>query len=380
MNTNFTKLARPLAVAAVLSATSLNVMAQSDAATLIKAGKEDINTLMNGYMSPLMKSFGAGLNSGWYQTAKPHGIGGFDITISANATFAPTEDQSYSLSGMQKIRPVDPTQTTAPSVFGKSGTGPKVQVMDKSPFTGMDTPITTFDLPGGTGMNIFAVPTAQLAVGIGFGTDVSVRFMPSLSFGDAGIGLFGIAVKHDFKQWIPGMKELPFDLSAMFGYTTMNADVKFSGDNSIQPDEDPNIYNPNPGKKYTNQKADFNSKAWTTNIIISKKLGPFTPYLGVGYQQAKTTLALLGDYPVTVPNSTAAATDPTSPSFGKAAVISDITDPVTIKGDISGLRANIGFRLKLAILTIHGDYTFGQYNVASVGLGINLQSIAPFKM
>ncbi len=378
--TNFTKLARPLAVAAVLSATSLQVMAQSDAATLIKAGTADVNTLMNGYMSPLMKSFGAGLNSGWYQTAKPHGIGGFDVTISANATFAPTSDETYSLSGMQKIRPVDPSQTTAPSVFGKSGAGPKVEVIDKSPFTGNDTAITTFELPGGIGTNMFAVPTAQLSVGVGFGTDIAVRFMPSVSFGDAGIGLFGFAVKHDFKQWIPGMKKLPFDLSAMFGYTTMNADVKFSGDNAIKPEEDPNIYNPDPTKKYNNQKAEFKSKAWTTNLIISKKLGPFTPYLGVGYQQASTTLNLLGDYPVTVPNNQADATNPASPSYGKAAVISDIKDPVKIKGDISGFRANVGFRLKFAVLTLHADYTFAEYKVASVGLGINLQSIAPFKM
>jgi hypothetical protein len=378
--TYFTKLTRPLAVTALLSVTTLNVMAQSDAAQLIKAGTADANTLFNGYLSPLMKSFGAGLNSGWFQTAKPHGLGGFDITISANATFAPSADQSYSLTGLQKVQPKAGEPNTAPSIFGSSSDGPIVEVRDKSPFTGQDTAITEVQLPGGLGTNLFAVPTAQLSVGVGFGTDVSVRFMPNISTGDIGVGLFGFAVKHDFKQWIPGMKELPFDLSAMFGYTTANANIKFSGNSSIQPEEDPNIYNPNPDKVYNNQKGDFKSKAWTTNIIISKKLGPFTPYVGVGYQSAKTTLAIKGDYPVTVPNSQAAATDPTSPSFGKAAVIQDIKDPVNIEGNISGFRATAGFRLKFAVLTIHGDYTFGQYNVASVGIGLNLQSIAPFKM
>lgn len=336
--------------------------------------------LMNGYMSPLLKSFGAGLNSGWYQTAKPHGIGGFDITVSSNITFAPTEDLTYSLTGLQKLQPANPGETTAPTIFGDAKAGPKVNLVEKSPFTGNDTVLTSFVLPQGLGVNLFAVPTAQLSVGVGLGTDISVRFMPKMSAGDIGIGLFGFAVKHDFKQWIPVMKDLPFDLSAMFGYTTANADLRFTGASSIQPDTDTNIYNPNPGKKYTNQKAEFKSTAWTTNLIISKKLGPFTPYLGVGYQQANTTLALLGDYPITVPNNQADATNPASPSFGKAAVISDISDPVNIEGNISGFRANVGFRLKLAVLTIHGDYTFGQYNVASVGLGLNIQSIAPFKL
>lgn len=378
--TNFTKITRPLAMVALLSVASQSSFAQSDAAAVIKGGLADANTIMNGYMGPLMKSFGAGLNSGWYQTAKPHGIGGFDITISANATFAPTADQTYSLSGLQNVKPSAGQPSEAPSVFGDAKAGPKVDVYGKSPFTGQDTPMTSFNLPQGLGTNMFAVPTAQLAVGVGYGTDIAVRFMPNLSFGDVGVGLFGFAVKHDFKQWIPGMKDLPFDLSAMFGYTTMGANVKFVGKNAIAADNSDSVYNEHPDKVYTNQKVDFKSKAWTTNIIISKKLGPFTPYLGVGYQSAKTTLALQGEYPITVPNEQQDATDPSDPSFGYVAKVQDFKDPINIEGKLSGFRANVGFRLKLAVLTIHGDYTFGEYKVASVGIGLNIQSIAPFKL
>jgi hypothetical protein len=378
--TTFYKTATKMAAVCLLAASTLQSKAQGDAAQLIKGGTADANLLFNGYLSPLMKSFGAGLNSGWYQTAKPHGAGGFDITVSANVTFAPVADQSFSLAGLQRVQPVAGQPTTAPSIFGENKTGPMVEVRDKSPFTGNDTAITSFNLPQGIGTNIFAVPTAQLSVGVGFGTDVAIRFVPTISTGDAGVGLFGFAVKHDFKQWIPGMKELPFDLSAMFGYTTMNAGLKFDGDQAVKPQSDTNIYNPQPGKVYSNQKGEFKSTAWTTNVIISKKLGPFTPYLGLGYQSATTTLALLGDYPVTVPNSTAQATNPTDPSFGKVARVQDVKDPVTIEGKLSGFRANAGFRLKLAVLTLHADYTFGEYRVLSAGVGLNLQSIVPFKL
>ena len=41
--------------------------------------------------------------------------------------------------------------------------------------------------------------------------------------------------------------------------------------------------------------------------------------------------------------------------------------------NFSGLRANIGFRLKLAVVTIHVDYTRAQYNVLSTGLGISFR-------
>lgn len=377
---NFTNTSRSMALAALMTAATMTANAQGDAATLVKAGTADANALFSGYMSPLMKSFGAGLNSGWYQTAKPHGIGGFDITISANLTFAPSADQNFSLNGLQKIRPAAGQPNTSPTAFGEAKDGPNVEVIEKSPFTGQDTAITSFRLPPGLGVNIFAVPTAQISVGVGFGTDVSVRFVPSLSVEDLKVGLFGFAVKHDFKQWIPGMKELPFDLSAMFGYTTMNSSVNFSGDNSLNPDTDTNIYNPNVGKAYDNQKAEFKSTAWTTNVIISKKLGPFTPYLGLGYQSATTTLSLLGSYPVTIPNDIASATNSSDPSFKRPARIAELKDPVKVEGKLSGFRANAGFRLKFAVFTLHADYTFGEYNVASVGLGLNLQSIVPFKM
>ncbi|MES2560445.1 MAG: DUF6588 family protein [Bacteroidota bacterium] len=379
---NSYKTIRQLAVATVLSTFTLQSMAQTDAGALIKAGTADANSLMNAYMGPMLKSFGAGLNGGWFQTAKPHGIGGFDITISGNLTFAPTSDLSYNVQslGLQKIRLMPGEDPEAPTIFGTNKDGPKVGVYEKSPFTGNDTAMTTFNLPPGLGANMFAVPTAQFSVGVGFGTEVGIRFIPTVNAGDVKVGLFGFAVKHDFKQWIPGMKEMPFDLSAMFGYTSMSAEVGFTGDNAIKPESDPNIYNANPGKTYDNQKIELNSSAWTLNVIVSKKLGPLTPYLGLGYQKATTDLDLKGDYPVTVPNDQAAATDPTDPSFLKPAKVMNVTDPVSISGDISGFRATAGIRLKLLVLTIHGDYTFGAYNVASVGVGLNLQSIVPFKL
>jgi hypothetical protein len=41
--------------------------------------------------------------------------------------------------------------------------------------------------------------------------------------------------------------------------------------------------------------------------------------------------------------------------------------------NFSGMRANIGFRIKLAIVTIHADYTRAQYNVLTTGLGFSFR-------
>lgn len=367
-----------------LSAFSLfsasDVQAQGDAATLLRGGVSDANLMMNAYMGPMMKSFGAGLNGGWFQTAKPHGIGGFDITFSANLAFAPDADKVYDVAtlGLNKLRLQSGQPSSAPTVFG-DGKGPVVELVEKSPFTNNDTPLTTFELPPGAGITFVPVPTIQFQVGVGFGTELGLRYLPTINAGDFSIGIFGFAVKHDFKQWIPGIKEMPFDLSAMFGYTSLNAEFGF-GKNGLQPDTSSDVYKPSDLPAFDNQKIVFGGSAWTINVLVSKKLGPLTPYLGLGYQHSNVSLALKGDYPITGPNDPAKATNPTDPSFGKPARVISITDPIDISGKNSGVRATVGVRLKLLLLTIHGDYTFAAYNMASVGVGLNLQSIVPFKL
>jgi hypothetical protein len=385
---NYYKLTRQITLATVMSVSAMTAMAQGDAAAMIKAGTADANKLMNGYASPMLKAFGSGLNGGWFQTAKPHGIGGFDITISGNLSFAPSADQSYNVNDLhlQKVRLKAGESADAPTIFGSSSDGPEVEVYDKSPFTGQDTAITSFKLPPGIGASFFPMPTAQFAVGVGFGTEIAIRFIPTIKTSDMSVGLFGFAVKHDIKQWIPGIKEMPFDLSGMFGFTSMKSEVKFSGDQAIKPERNADgtdisyMYYGDASGNYDDQKMELTSKAWTVNVLISKKLGPLTPYLGLGYQKATTELNLLGVYPVTVPNDQTSATTPGDPAFLKATRIMDVKDPVSVTGKIGGMRATVGFRLKLAVLTIHGDYTFAEYKVASVGVGINLQSIVPFKL
>ena len=47
------------------------------------------NKLIESYFSPLAESYGTGLNSGWYNTAKPHKLFGFDLTFNLNTVIIP---------------------------------------------------------------------------------------------------------------------------------------------------------------------------------------------------------------------------------------------------------------------------------------------------
>ncbi|MBP9187428.1 MAG: hypothetical protein KBG11_10050 [Bacteroidia bacterium] len=376
MKTFTTKLKLLTAVGVI----STSAFAQGDMSTFLQAGANDGTKILNAYASPLLKSFGAGLNGGWFNSAKVHGIGGFSLTVSPNIAFAPAADQEFNVNalGLSSSTRVINGKTVSPTIFGASedANNPEIGMFARYPGATQDSMLTSFKLPPGIGVNLFPVPTAQLAVGVGLGTEVAIRFLPTIKSGEFEIGMFGFAVKHDIKQWFKGIKEMPFDLSVMAGYTQLDASLKLK---ELKGDpESSQTHNPNPGKAY-NQSVEFTSSAYTFNAIISKKLSVFTPYLGLGFQGATTKLGLKGDYPLTDLNSTY---DPNQPTTGsnKPKTVKELKDPVNLEGSIGGFRATAGFRLKLAVITIHADYTFAEYNVASIGIGLHLQSIAPFKL
>ena len=64
--------------------------AQDDIDDLLSKSIVDGETLVKAYSDPLMKTVSLGLNSGWYNTAKPHKLFGVDLTITASALTVPT--------------------------------------------------------------------------------------------------------------------------------------------------------------------------------------------------------------------------------------------------------------------------------------------------
>ena len=59
---------------------------------------QDGKSLIEAYLSPLGNSLGAALNNGWYNTAKPHHLGGFDVTITANLVLVPADAKTFNIS------------------------------------------------------------------------------------------------------------------------------------------------------------------------------------------------------------------------------------------------------------------------------------------
>lgn len=294
------------------------------------------------YFEPAVISASNGLANGWNNTAKPHKLFGFDITATISVAGIPDaaylftfRNEDYTNDGLNSIRLVGGTEAEVPT-FAGGNPAPGIELEVYNQQTGLPIPNSQFSPPSGVGLDDVPVVRAgvpiilgNIGVGLPKNTELRVRFSPVSSVGsDISIdGSFGVGVLHDIKQWIPGMKLVPMDLSAFIGYSG----YRFA-------------YNDGEGNN-----AEFKSGATTFQVLASKKLLFFTPFVGVGFNAINSTLSFSSEQ-------------------------ANVDNAEFEYEDLGGARFTVGARLKILwVLALSVDYTFQNYNTLNVGFGINIR-------
>ncbi|WP_430817387.1 DUF6588 family protein [Carboxylicivirga sp. RSCT41] len=309
-------------------AASAHVFGQGQIIDFLKAGQADANALSQSYLLPYGEMLGVNLNSGWYNSAKVHKVGGFDITISASYTTAPNSKKNFKPGTYETI------QTDADMVPTMAGSSKQ-----SAGFYLQEDPTKTNLLNiEGADADVFASPMIQAAIGLPFHTEIMGRFMPKTSYGDFGdAGLWGLGLKHSIKDYIPFIKRVPFlEASVLAAYTDFDAKLSVS----------------EPGLGAGNLETA--AGAFTSRLLIGVNVPVVSFYTGLGYGTTTSNFDLIGDFNV------AGETDP-------------ITDPIALEYTTSGFDFNAGMRLRFGIFSLHGDYTVGEYSVITAGVGINFR-------
>lgn len=332
-----------LLLAALLSL-PLGLLAQDGLDQIIKGSVKDANYLVAGYMSPLLKSMATGANQGWYNTAKPHKFPGFDLTGTLSFYRLPSKELLYEVDNT-KLTNIQLSNYNGAAIpaNGKANV-PTVFGPDKSPtYTDKLTGTQTFngpnglDLKGTVGLSTLPVPLLNLGIGLPKNTELKVRYIPTITFTGLGkMSLIGFGVLHDVKQYIPGIKNLPFDLSGFVGYTRFMIESQLT---------------------FPDQKASLEVTGVTVQGLISKKISVLTVYGGLGYNNGKANVDVKGTYDLD----------------GNTANGRETKDPFKLSEVASGVRASAGLRLKLAVFTFHGDYTLQKYSTITAGFGISVR-------
>jgi len=293
---------------------------------IIDGSLHDSEIILEGYMSPLGSVLGSGLNGGWYSTAKPHKLGGFDITAGIHLISIPTSAKTFNPSGDFNQFEIQGDQNI-PTFVGSNNTNSTINLEDD---------IFLFNAPVGTDVPAIPIPYFQGSIGGPKKTDILFRVSPfKLDFGKLEFGYWGIGLKHDLLQWIPIADKIPIDLSYLISYSKLSSTFNFYGDKNL----------------------DFKVRGLNQYICLSKKLSFITLYTGVGYQFSNSRLKVNGDYIINESSEV-------------------LSDPIDINfGGINGFKTDVGVRMKILVFALNAQWTKAEYNMFTFGVALSTDGL-----
>jgi hypothetical protein len=190
----------------------------------LSTAESDSEKLVEGYIAPFGTWLGSGLNAGWYNTAKPHTFPGFDVT--AGVHFITPNDEAMFFTPDLDILIIDPSSSKNIPTFLGSDNGLGIGYIDEN-----GNFQQLFESPGGIDYSgAVPMPYLQGSIGLIKETEILFRYAPKIELQDLEIGHWGIGLKHGLKQWIPGVKKLPLDLSFVGGFSKLNGNSQFDSD------------------------------------------------------------------------------------------------------------------------------------------------------
>ena len=317
---------------------------------LLLASQEDQSLLFKEYLNPLVASVNFGMGSGWANTAKTHKLLGFDITVSLNTFFIPSDAKKFSTSGLTSITS---SSDYLPTVLGgNTNETLSVSINDDSAIFPPNEFSTTFIAPSGIEndffLNMLITPNIQIGLGLPFKTDLIVRYIPTTSSKNTNIGLMGVGIKHDILQHFGPVDKIPLiDLSLLLAYSNYSIDYEFQKTSNL------------PG---VGQTAILDMNNYSANIISSIDLKLITFYASVGYSKGVSNLSILGSYELSY-----------NISDTSEVIVFNVVDPLKVEWEKESLRGNVGLSFNLPGIKLFADYTFQEYNSLTVGASIGIR-------
>jgi hypothetical protein len=181
------------------------------------------------------------------------------------------------------------------------------------------------EFPNGFNWNFVPVMIPQFHIGNIFGTQFTFRYLPSTKFHDK-VGyfdLFGGGITHSLSQYLP---PLPFDFAIQGFY------------------------------QQTKLGNVFESNGVVYNFLASARISVLTFYGSLGYENTEFEVEYYYD-----------PGDNQTPAVDIYPGLINFTESIDDR-----FRATIGLSLQFIIFNLNADYSFGNYQVATVGLGISI--------
>ncbi len=370
-NLSFKRNLSVLFIISLFFCSSFIANAQDEFSKFINSSKKDANKITKVYAGPMLKAIGNNFNNGWYTTAEPLKKFKFDFRLIASFSFVSEQDKTFDLNALD-LKYISSDENKLPTILGKKDEASTFTVKADDPkIVGELKYVGKYKIPT-IGIGGFPGLTPQLSIGLPKDNEFMFRLLPPLKYSSFGIeslktSVWGIGLKHNIKQWIPGIKHLPFSMSLMGTYSNskltkcgpiLNADdllVNYSEDQKtdILNNQNSNLLN------YDEQLMKFNTTSWNLSLLVSKKLPFITFFGGLGLTHSDNSVELTGNYPYLKFDE------------NENEMIDNIDDPIDIGVDETqfGITAGMRFKLAFSSLTVSGTYSPDGYSSVTAALG-----------
>lgn len=338
-------------------ALSFNTKAQNGLETVFFADISDANKLVTEFLRPAAEGFIYGTTSTWYHTAKVHKILGFDISI-GGSLYIPTEDKkTFDINSLNLSNKITEKPLTSPTILGNLDTKSndfKVTIPANSDedINGGNHPELerSFTIPGRF-LKSIPTPFIQLSVGLPNKFEATLRLIPKVSREIRGNNLeaklFGLGVKKEITDLFGVINKSPLHISLMGAFTNMIVTSTIK-----DPDTDKITI--------TNGSTKLKLNSYTAQAIASLDFPFINVYGGFGYVRGVSSFNITGTYMLEY-------------NGGGKDSTKQITDPLSLEYDISGLTSTIGARVSLGFFKLFGSYTLQEYNTLSAGMVFNIR-------
>ncbi len=335
-----------LAIATTLILTASVAKAQSDIDALLAAGVEDAGRFANDYLAPGTNGLMHSMNANWFNSGKSKPLGGFEISVIANAATVNDDAKVFNLNtaDYNNINFVQgPSSQNVASVLGENDPNIQIELEFEDPIFGSQT--VEIDLPNGIGdgsANLLPTAFIQGAVGLVKGIELKARFVPKIDTDDVELNLFGAGLQVEFTDWLPADKIWPVAISGLVAYTQLDASYNLEASSVIDGE---------------NQRLETSANTVLLQLIGSTKLPIINFYGGLGFITGTSESDLLGTYRVSSNGITARS----------------ITDPFSVESNVSAVRGTIGTKLKLGFFRLNAEYHLSEFNAFSLGVNFGFR-------
>lgn len=339
----------------LISTLTLQLSSAQDIENILLAA-DDASLLLENYIRPAMNGLMYSMNGGWYSTAKTHKKLGFDLSITTNASFIPKAEEVFQFIASDYNYLTLPNGETELSTALSSNSS-VTQVQVSIPSSDNSSKSAVFNMPGGIAGDLpaKALPTvmAQVGLGLPFGFEVKLRYLPETNYKGTSSSLFGAGLQHDILQYFGPLDKLPLSVSVLAAFT--ESEVNYQLNNTSKTD----------GVEFSNGLTQFQMRTMTVQALGSLDFPVLSFYAGVGYNKGNSSIKVKGDYILEYEDRS---------SNGNTTTYQEtITDPIDMNFDVSGMRTTLGVRLNIAFFKAFADYTFQEYNTLSAGIAFSFR-------